>query len=101
MAAWRESLDEAERERVRRAPPPDGASAMKATLTKQHFSDPGWIFERKLDGIRCIAVRDGDEGVRLRSRNNLRLDARYGGVAAALAEEEHTRFAVDGEVVAF
>ncbi len=41
-------------------------------LTKERFSDPNWIFERKLDGIRCIAVRDGDS-VRLRSRNDLAL----------------------------
>jgi ATP-dependent DNA ligase len=35
-------------------------------LTDERFSDPEWIFERKPDGIRCIAVRDGD--VRLMSR---------------------------------
>ena len=28
---------------------------MKAILSDQPFSDPDWIFERKLDGIRCIA----------------------------------------------
>ena len=33
---------------------------MKAVLTDERFSDPDWIFERKLDGIRCIAIRDGD-----------------------------------------
>ena len=32
---------------------------MKAMLTDERFSDPDWIFERKLDGIRCIAIRDG------------------------------------------
>jgi bifunctional non-homologous end joining protein LigD len=32
---------------------------MKAVLTDERFSDPGWIYERKLDGIRCIAIRDG------------------------------------------
>src|SRR5437763_1472543 len=33
---------------------------MKAVLTKRRFSDPDWIFERKLDGIRCVAIRDGE-----------------------------------------
>ena len=33
--------------------------AMKAVLTDERFSDPDWIFERKLDGIRCVAIRDG------------------------------------------
>ena len=30
---------------------------MAAALTDERFSDPGWVFERKLDGIRCIAIR--------------------------------------------
>jgi DNA ligase D-like protein (predicted ligase) len=101
MTAWRDRLDETERALVVPAPPPDGAAAMKATLTKDHFSDPGWIFERKLDGIRCIAVRDAGAGVRLLSRNNLPLDRRYPEVAAVLAEAPQDRFAIDGEVVAF
>ncbi len=73
---------------------------MKATLSKKRFSDPGWIFERKLDGIRCIAVRDGSS-TRLLSRNNLSLAERYPEIATAIADQETARFAVDGEVVAF
>ena len=34
---------------------------MKAVLTDERFSDPDWIFERKLDGIRCIAIKAGGE----------------------------------------
>ena len=49
---------------------------MKAVLSDQPFSDPEWIFERKLDGIRCIAIRDGG-AVKLLSRNDLSLNARY------------------------
>ena len=79
---------------------PTTAGAMKAVLTDARFSDPEWIFERKLDGIRCIAIRDGGP-VRLLSRNDLALNGRYPGVAAALDADPHTRFAVDGEVVAF
>jgi bifunctional non-homologous end joining protein LigD len=30
---------------------------MLATLTDQRFSDPDWLFERKLDGERCLCVR--------------------------------------------
>jgi DNA ligase D-like protein (predicted ligase) len=97
---WLEGLGEEERALVREGPPPTGAQAMKATLTDARFSDPAWVFERKLDGIRCIAVRDG-EPVRLLSRNDLSLDARYPEVAQALARQPRERFAVDGEVVAF
>jgi DNA ligase D-like protein (predicted ligase) len=73
---------------------------MKAVLTDERFSDPAWIFERKLDGIRCIAVRDGGP-VKLWSRNDLALNARYPEIAEALAQQPAPRFAVDGEVVAF
>src|SRR6266545_742848 len=43
------------RARLRPAAVPDWTSPMLATLTDQRFSDPGWIFERKLDGERCLA----------------------------------------------
>ena len=82
-------------------PAPTTARAMKAVLTDERFSDPDWVFERKLDGIRCVAIRDGD-GVRLLSRNDLPLTDRFREVADALAgPQPHTRFAVDGEIVAF
>ncbi len=78
---------------------PTTAGAMKAVLTDERFSDPDWIFERKLDGIRCVAIRDG-ERVRMLSRNDLSLNGRYPEIATALEAQECTRFAVDGEVVA-
>ena len=31
------------------APAPQTAGAMKAVLTDDHFSDPNWIYERKLN----------------------------------------------------
>ncbi len=80
--------------------PPRGSEAMKAMLTDTPFSDPDWIFERKLDGIRCIAVRSGGS-IRLLSRNDLSLNGRYPEIAAALAADPCRRFAVDGEIVAF
>ena len=82
------------------APPPRAAGAMKAVLTDERFSDPNWIFERKLDGIRCIAIRSGDE-VELLSRNDLRQNERYPELVQALGAEACREFAIDGEVVAF
>jgi bifunctional non-homologous end joining protein LigD len=79
---------------------PTTASAMKAVLTQERFSDPDWIFERKLDGIRCIAIRDGGD-VKLLSRNDLSLNGRYPAVVADLENQACKRFAIDGEVVAF
>jgi bifunctional non-homologous end joining protein LigD len=80
--------------------PPSGSEAMRATLTKERFSDPAWIYERKLDGVRCVAVRDGGP-VKLFSRNDLSLNGRYPEIAEALEKQSDLRFAIDGEVVAF
>ena len=71
---------------------------MKAVLTDERFSDPDWIFERKLDGIRCVAIRDGG-ATRMLSRNDLSLNGRYPLIAEALDGQARERFAVDGEVV--
>lgn len=86
--------------RLVKEPAPTHAAPMKAVLTDRRFSDPSWIFERKLDGIRCIAIRDGSS-VRLLSRNDLPINDRYPEIAAALAANRCERFALDGEVVAF
>jgi bifunctional non-homologous end joining protein LigD len=93
-------LSDEERGLCRAAPPPHRARAMKAVLTDERFSDPEWIYERKLDGVRCVAIRDGGEA-RLLSRNDLSLNQRYPEVAEALGQEACRQFAVDGEVVAF
>ena len=97
-----DSLSPAERALVRESDPPRGSDAMKAMLSREAFSDPHWIFERKLDGIRCVATRDGEQ-VQLRSRNDLSLNGRYPEIARALAgrRQPARRFTVDGEVVAF
>ena len=89
-----------ERALVSAAPPPRTAGAMKAVLTDERFSDPNWVFERKLDGIRCIAIRSGRD-LHLLSRNDLSQNERYPELVEALAAERCEQFAVDGEVVAF
>jgi bifunctional non-homologous end joining protein LigD len=76
---------------------------MLATLTDKRFSDPAWIFERKLDGERCLAFRRGDE-VRLLSRTRQRLGGTYPEIVDAIAAQESSAardMVVDGEVVAF
>ena len=89
-----------ERALLRRAPLPDRVELMKAVLTDERFSDPAWIFERKLDGIRCLAIK-GRGNVRLVSRNDLSLNRRYPELVEALRRDAADGFAVDGEVVAF
>ena len=89
-----------ERGLVKPAPAPRTAGAMKAVLTDERFSDPNWVYERKLDGIRCIAIRSGKD-LTLLSRNDLRQNERYPELAEALSAERCEQFAIDGEVVAF
>src|SRR5215208_2680167 len=73
---------------------------MKAVLSDRPFSDPDWIFERKLEGIRCIAIRNGSR-VSLMSRTARRMNDQFPELVRALEAELSHDFIVDGEVVAF
>ena len=79
---------------------PKWRSPTLATLTDQRFSDPEWVFERKLDGVRGLAFGDGGR-VRLMSRNQLPLNNTYPEIVEALTGQDTARFVLDGEVVAF
>ncbi len=79
---------------------PDWVDPQLATLTTDRFSDPEWIFERKLDGERCLAFCAGGE-VRLLTRNKKRANAAYPELAEALASQSAGDCVVDGEVVSF
>jgi bifunctional non-homologous end joining protein LigD len=67
---------------------------MAATLTQERFTDPEWIFERKLDGIRLLAFKDDDD-VRLLTRN--RLPRHLPHVAEAIRGLPVAEVVLDGE----
>jgi bifunctional non-homologous end joining protein LigD len=73
---------------------------MKAVLADTPFSDPDWIFERKLDGIRCLAIRDA-AGISLMSRTARRMNDQFPELVRALEREPSSDFIADGEIVAF
>jgi bifunctional non-homologous end joining protein LigD len=73
---------------------------MKAVLTAERPAGAEWVFERKLDGIRCLAVKLAGQ-TRLYSRNELSLNARYPSLAAALDADPADGFVLDGEAVVF
>ncbi len=98
-AAPLDALSEADRAKLRRALPPESSEPMKAKLTERRFSDPGWVFERKLDGVRAMVHRHG-EAVQLVSRTGHRLVS-YPELNEALPAEEADDFVADGEIVAF
>jgi bifunctional non-homologous end joining protein LigD len=79
---------------------PEWMSPMLATLTDKRFSDPGWIFERKLDGERALAFVD-NRRVRVLSRNRLEIGLQYPELVAALERQDVSSFVLDGEIVAF
>ena len=79
--------------------------AMLATLVDStswlERVDPDlWTFERKLDGLRGVAVRNGDE-IDLWSRNHNSFNARFPHIVEALAALAVDNFTLDGELVAF
>jgi bifunctional non-homologous end joining protein LigD len=77
-------------------PLPDWIEPMAATLTAERFSGPDWIFERKLDGIRMFAYKQGND-VRLSSRNRLALNGSYPSIVAAVGKLKVRDAILDGE----
>ncbi|MGH2675961.1 MAG: non-homologous end-joining DNA ligase, partial [Actinomycetota bacterium] len=95
-----ETLPDDERALLRKQRHPAWVQPMLATLTDRRFSDPDWLFERKLDGVRMLAFRR-DRTVRLLSRNRKDLSSAYPEVVESLAGQDAEDLVVDGEVVAF
>lgn len=100
MKAPLDSLPEARRDELERRSMPDWMSPMLAVLTDDRFSSKDWLYERKLDGERCLIFRDG-RGVRIRSRNEKQLNDTYPELVDALESAGPERFVADGEIVAF
>ena len=73
---------------------------MLATLTDRREFGDDWLLERKFDGERCVALKDGDD-VRLESRTGKSLTGTYPEVRDAVAAQKANRLVIDGEVVAF
>jgi bifunctional non-homologous end joining protein LigD len=80
------------------SPFPDWLVPMAATLTQDRFTGPEWIFERKFDGIRMIAFKNGPD-VRMFSRNRLPLNGSYPAVVQAIANLPVDDVILDGEAV--
>jgi ATP-dependent DNA ligase len=70
---------------------------MEAKLVDEIPREPGWRFEPKWDGFRCLAFRSGDE-VALKAKSGKPLDRFFPDVAAALKALPADRFVVDGEL---
>ena len=74
---------------------PEWIEPMAATLTQERFTGDEWTFERKFDGIRLIAFKQGDH-VRLCSRT--RKPKELPRIAAAIAALPVRDVILDGEL---
>jgi bifunctional non-homologous end joining protein LigD len=71
---------------------------MLATLTKHYFSHKDWIYEHKLDGVRCLVLKNKKKTC-LKSRNDLSLSSTYPEIAMAAESLPVDQVILDGEVV--
>lgn len=79
-----------------KAPMPAKLQPMKATLVREPFDDPGWLYEIKWDGYRALAVI-ADGHAELISRNNISFD-QFHPIADALGKW-NAKAVIDGEIV--
>jgi ATP-dependent DNA ligase len=78
-------------------PVPVGTAPMEAKLVDVLPEEPGWQFEPKWDGFRCLAFRAGDE-VDLRAKSGKPLSRYFPEVVARLGALRPGRFVIDGEL---
>ena len=95
-----EDIKEKLRDQAKEKKQPGWMSPMLAKLTHEVFSDKNWIFERKLDGERCLIFKKGGK-VKLMSRNQKELNNTYPELMEALESQEADNFIADSEIVAF
>ena len=76
---------------------PVGIEPMEAKLVTELPKEPGWQFEPKWDGFRCLAFRAGRE-VDLRAKSGKPLARYFPEVVAMLAALKPSPFVIDGEL---
>jgi len=70
-----------------------------AKTTDDPFDNDKWLFEIKYDGVRVLAIREG-ENTHLYARSGTDITNRYPEVVLALNSIALDRFVLDGEIVA-
>ncbi len=70
----------------------------EAKSVKEIPSGPGWLYEPKWDGFRCLAFRNGTEVV-LQSKAGQPLERYFPELVSALRELASKKFVLDGEIV--
>ena len=99
MNALLENLPPQLKKHLQKKTIPTFEKPMLATLTKNHFSDPEWLYEKKLDGVRCLIIKNNNK-VFLKSRNDKNLNHSYPEIVAATKKLKINQIIVDGEITA-
>jgi ATP-dependent DNA ligase len=73
---------------------------MEAASVDAVPAGPGWQYEPKWDGFRCLAFRRGGD-ILLQSKSGQPLTRYFPDLVAALAALPQSRFVLDGEIVIF
>ena len=73
---------------------------MLATLVREPFDKPGWVYEEKYDGDRILAYKEEDR-VQLLTRNGKDRTDSFPRIAAAIRILQPITLLFDGEVVVF
>ena len=76
---------------------PVGTAPMEAKLVAELPDKPGWQFEPKWDGFRCLAFRAGSK-IDLRAKSGKPLTRYFPEVAAMLEALKPKQFVLDGEL---
>ena len=76
---------------------PVGIEPMEAKLVTELPEEPGWQFEPKWDGFRCLAFRAGSE-VDLRAKSGKPLARYFPEIVAMLDHLKPSPFVIDGEL---
>lgn len=84
---------------ARRSLYPTALSPMLASPTEKAFSSASWIFEPKLDGIRCLALMRGGTATLL-SRRGLDMTHQYPTLAKQIEAAVCIDAVLDGEIIA-
>jgi len=73
---------------------------MLASVIKDPFDSPDWIFETKLDGYRAVAIIDSTGKARIWSPNRLPLELKFPTIRDAVEELNLRSTILDGEIAA-
>lgn len=79
-------------------PVPLSFEPMEAVSATELPQGPGWHFEPKWDGFRCLVFKDGP-ALRMQSRNQRPLERYFPELVAAFLRWRVPRFVLDGELI--